>query len=1465
MADPAPKSTNEVHQGFVTRHWRRIVLIGFAIIILAGAGFYGFLNTPAGTRFVQGQVDGLGEGTTTEISVGNIEGNLFGTPIFRDVVIELYQPIYDEGALEPRTDIRGPRTMRIEIDRMEADANLLLFATSSLPDQIIDGLDPRVVRLLGLSDRKPSTRLHLRLVDIQRGRMEIFPVGEVENEPELPLLPEMPISIDRLKVANFTVSGGIDGIENEPLALDARVALEDRRAVVVGSGTFGSDAFRVDLDSIPDDDIYDLDLALDAADGGALTGLLGLEGGYEARIKGDGSWDRWSGHALASRDETRIGAFRIEKRGDVFGLSGIADPTPFTSGTVSQALGDNVAIGVVARVRDLLVSNPQACGEAGMERIADGEACRLVNGSMAMRAAGLRVDGRGSLDLTNLRAQDFVVEGRLLDEDLFGESARIEGLAFEATLNGLLDELDIEHTIVADRIGAGAVELAGMRQEGRLAYRGGQFVLPLDVTVDRIVTGNELADPRLSDGTLRGTVAISGTSLSSDRLDISFPGAEARLRLDADLATQDIRLTGPAAINRVPIETVGIVNGGGTIDFAYRGNGTWTFDSDFDAAVPVVTNDTIANLAGPRLDIAGGVSLSSAGPITFRQVRLNSRQLVLTLDGRVEEGTTSVAGNGRHTEYGAFTVQAAITGRGPEAVLVFAEPLPAAGLKDVRVALSPTAEGFAIETQGQSMLGPFDGALTLVSPANGPTRISIERMTVSETEVSGELFLAEGGVDGRLQFADGGLDGTVVLAPRGGGQGFDVELVANNARFGGETPLVIAQGSLQGSGVFAGGIADPNTTATASMTGQGISYGSLFIGRMAATAELRNGMGDITASVTGRRDARFALQLNGQVSPDRIALAARGEFAGERISMPRRAVLTPTDDGWQLARTQLEFAGGTAQVEGEFGGSRTRVDLALDDMPLRLTDIFLADLGLGGTISGDVTYAAEAGGLPTGEARVKVDDLTRSGLVLASRPIDLSLVGRLTTDRLEARAVLDDEGGQRGRLQMRIANLPASGDLMARLYAGDLLGQLRYRGPAASLWRLAAIDAFDFTGPASVAADITGTLADPQLRGSLSSDGLRVQSSLSGTDIRDASVRGTFAGSRLRITRFAGTAANGGSITGSGFIDLAGMSGGRGPQIDLRAATRNARLLNARGLSATVTGPVRIVSDGIGGTIAGRLTVDRASWQFGVADEAVTLPNIPTREVNLPFDIAPPSAPGAPWRYLIDAVAPSRVDVDGMGLDSEWSADIRLRGTTDDPRIGGEARVVRGYYSFAGTRFELTRGRIEFDENEPIDPRIDVIAETEENGVNVEVSVQGNAQQPEISFSSTPALPEEEILARLLFGGSITDLSATDAVQLGAALASLRGGGGMDPINQLRSAIGLDRLRIVGADPATGRGTGVALGKNFGRRFYVELITDGRGYTATEVEFRVTSWLSLLAAVSSIGRESAVAEISRDY
>jgi translocation and assembly module TamB len=496
-----------------------------------------------------------------------------------------------------------------------------------------------------------------------------------------------------------------------------------------------------------------------------------------------------------------------------------------------------------------------------------------------------------------------------------------------------------------------------------------------------------------------------------------------------------------------------------------------------------------------------------------------------------------------------------------------------------------------------------------------------------------------------------------------------------------------------------------------------------------------------------------------------------------------------------------------------------------------------------------------------------VSGLTRSGLLLTSRPVDLALVAQLSPSVLQARAVLQDKGQVLGRLQGRIANLPPHGSLFERLSVGDLYAQLRYQGPADALWRLAALDIFDVTGTINVAADARGSLADPQVRGSVAGDNLRLQSALTGTDLKQVKASGTFAGSRLQVNSFAGTAPNGGSVVGSGIIDLAGLAPGHGPALDLRIAANKAQILDLTTMGATVTGPMRIVSNGVGGTIAGRLRVNKAYWRLGAATGASQLPIIKTTDINVPADIAPPAPPGAPWRYLIDAVAPSGIKVDGMGLDSEWSADIVLRGTTADPRIGGVARVVprQGFYDFAGSRFDITRGVIDFNENSPPDPQIDLLAETTVNSLTVQVKVGGHASKPDITFSSTPAMPEEEILAQLLFGGSISNLTATDALQLGAAISSLRGGAGLDPINRLRKAIGLDRLRIVPADPALNHGTALALGKRFGHRFYAEVITDGRGYNATSLEFRITSWLSLLGTVSSLGRESIAAAYHKDY
>ena len=214
-------------------------------------------------------------------------------------------------------------------------------------------------------------------------------------------------------------------------------------------------------------------------------------------------------------------------------------------------------------------------------------------------------------------------------------------------------------------------------------------------------------------------------------------------------------------------------------------------------------------------------------------------------------------------------------------------------------------------------------------------------------------------------------------------------------------------------------------------------------------------------------------------------------------------------------------------------------------MPVGLADVLIGDLGLGGTVSGAIDFAASENGLPTGRARLITSGLTRSGLLLTSRPLDVALVADLSPALLQARAVIEDEGNASGRLNARIANLPGGGALVDRLYAGDLAAQIRYNGPAEALWRLAAIEVLDVSGRLNLAANINGSLGNPQVRGSIAGDDLRVQGSLTGTDLTAVSVRGRFNGSRLQLNAFAGLSPNGGQVTGSGTIDFSNISSAR--------------------------------------------------------------------------------------------------------------------------------------------------------------------------------------------------------------------------------------------------------------------------------------------------------------------------------
>ena len=1328
--------------------------------------------------------------------------------------------------------------LRVEIGRIDGS----LYGAARLHDVTL--ADPQGVfariPLVEL-DWRPiswfSSGIDVRSLVTRRGVLLRRPMLK-PGAPDAPLLPDFDIRIDRFEIDDLTIG---EGVARTPRKVDlvAKVDIRKGRALIRADGRLGGqDRLQALVDADPGRDRFDLALDLAAPKGGVLAGLTGTEGDLAARLVGKGTWTKWDGAFLARQSGQDLAALTFTNRAGRYRLLGLAWPDGLLTGLARRAAGRELAVDA--------------------ESTFEG---RRLDGRFALLGEGLAAEARGGLDLAANAFEAMQVNLRTRRPDLLGGAIALDDARISARLDGQFRALSAEHVLTARALALGpATRLEGLTQRGTATYDGTTWTLPLALGAARVVTGSPQFDKRLAPARATGTIRLVGARLWSDDLALVVPGLAARLALSGDTAKGGYGVAGPVAARGLALPNLGLANADARIVASF-GNAPWKLRGNLSGRFARVDNATLTALAGSGIRFGGQFALAQNQPILIDRATVVGSKLSLGLAGRrLADGRTILKGRGKHSDYGPFSLDANLSSSGPRAVLVFADPLPVAGLKDVRVALSPIPQGFRLETAGGSTLGPFTGVLGLYAAPGRPTRLEVERLEVWKTAVTGTLLLERGGANGTLALAGGGVQGTVRLAPRGGGQGFDLALTARDAQFGGDKPLSLASATIAANGVLLEG----RTTLAFDATGEGLSQGNLFVGRFAANGRMTAGRGQFNASLAGRRGSRFALQLAGEIAPERIAVLAGGDFAGRRITMPRRAVFTAETGGWRLAPAQVDFGGGRAIASGLLGSGGTELSLALVNVPLSLGDIAWTDLGLGGTASGLVEYRAPRGGLQSGSAQLQIRQFTRSGLLLTSRPADLAIAARLDPGQLELRAVMRDNGQVRGRVQGRISGLPRSGKLEDRLQAGALFAQLRFDGPADALWRLIALEAFDLTGQVALAADATGSLARPLLRGSLASDGLRLRSGLIGADISGIAVRGRFAGSRLDLTTLSGKTANGGTVSGSGFVDLAGL-GKRSPAFDLRLAAHSAAILSRDDMAATVTGPLRIVSDGVQGTIAGRLAIERARWQLGRAAAVQALPSIRTREINRPGDIAPPRALAAPWKFLIDASGPQQIAVRGLGIDSEWGADIRIRGTTAAPTLAGQANLVRGGYEFAGKRFEMTRGRIHFDGGSPPNPRLDIAAEAQVTGLNARVTVTGTSLQPVIAFSSVPAMPEEELLARLLFGDSIANISAPEALQLGAALSGLRGGGGLDPLNKLRGAIGLDRLRIVGADATFGRGTGVAVGKNFGRRLYAEIITDGRGYSATQLEYRVTSWLAILASVSTIGRESINVRVSKDY
>ncbi|MEO7277815.1 MAG: translocation/assembly module TamB domain-containing protein [Sphingomicrobium sp.] len=1273
-----------------------------------------------------------------------------------------------------------------------------------------------------------DNRLRVDSLTAQRATLSRLPSTR-PSASKGPLLPHFDIHIGELRIDRLDIGPAVSGRARSG-SVHGKADIRSGRALVELGAMLndGGDRIAFRLDTEPARDTFDIDARVIAPADGLVPALIGVKRPLSLAVAGKGSWTRWRGGAAANIDGRPVLRLGLGVDRGHYRLQGKIGPAQFLSERMRALAGPVVAV-------------------RGDATFSGG----LLDGQLSASSPAIRAVARGGIDLSASRYRQLRVGIDLLRPKALYPTMSGDKVRMVWTLNGAMASADYSYRLTSRFVKIDANSFAGLRAEGRGTLGPWPMRVPIRLSATAIsglgdVAGSMLANPRVE-----GWLSLSPRFIRGDGLRLSSARWNGKLSFLVDLASGRFDLTLSGAMKRYLVPGLGIVDvmtdlhivpGPGGKGSRVVGTGkVWVRRLD---------NGFLAGLTRGLPRIEAAIERGPDGILRFTRIDLYSPGLRLTGSGqRNLDGTFHIVASGRQADYGPVRLVLDGNIASPRIDLLLASPNQAMGIRDLHLSLVPVATGFDYRASGQSKLGPFTSVGRILLPARGAPVIAIASLDAGGAHASGDLRIEPGGVAGRLALS-GSLGGTLDFAPVAGAQRIDAHLAVLNAGFA--DLLTVRNGRVDATIVLG-----DHTTIDGTLDARGVQAGQIALARISANARLIDGSGQVRVVASGSRGADFGFSAVADVTPDRISISGSGTVRRRPLVLRQAAVLTRSGDGWALAPTAITFAGGNATLSGR-SGADPEIHAELRAMPLDVLDIGWPGLGLSGSATGRVDYAWK--GHRNGHLDLKVRGLSRAGMVLASKPIDLAVAAVIDDRRAGLRAVAASDGAIVGRAQARFAPM-GNGPLAAELMRAPLFAQLRYSGPADALWRLTGSEVLDLSGPLAVGADVGGTLASPVIRGVLRTRNARLESPVTGMVLSGVATEARFSGPQLIFSKISAQTSGGGTVSGNGSVTFAGGK----PLLNLAFTANQALLLNRDDIAARVTGPLRIRSDSNGGTISGKLALVKGRFQLGQASSAAAVPMLKVRDRNLDPSEVIETADLHPWKLDLD-VTGSDLQVIGLGIDSRWTTNIHVGGFADEPRFTGRADLVRGDYNFAGRSFRLDRGIIRLQGESPPDPRLDIHATAQLQGLDASVIVGGTGQKPEITFASTPALPPDELLSRILFGTSITNLSAPEALQLASAIGALRSGsGGLDPINALRKAVGLDRLRIVPADIATGQKTAIAAGKYITRKLFVEVVTDGQGYSATRVEYQMTRWLSLLSTISTVGRSSAAVRVSKDY
>lgn len=604
--------------------------------------------------------------------------------------------------------------------------------------------------------------------------------------------------------------------------------------------------------------------------------------------------------------------------------------------------------------------------------------------------------------------------------------------------------------------------------------------------------------------------------------------------------------------------------------------------------------------------------------------------------------------------------------------------------------------------------------------------------------------------------------------------------------------------------------------------------------------------------VAGLRLEGVLVGLKGELAtPLEAELACAGDvrarvrlrWQGDRLDIPvcdlhlRQGVGLRLQAGTALVldREGLSLRGLDARI-APAGRVRASAALKPAGMDVRLTldsmDLAPWRAVVPGLPSAALAFQSRLHGSPAAPAGTFRLDVRRLEVPQSSLPpLDLALTGTLGGSngkgRLDTRLELPPStrqalGAEQAGLEVRLPLHFSANGLPLPDMAAPLAGRLDWQGELAPLWRLVPVADRRVTGRLDMHLALAGSLAVPTARGRLEISGGRYEDLALGillTDIKATVSAGSGKGLKLEPVHLEASMSDG----RGGLVTAAGSLHPEGGRLALDAAMKRLRPLRRTDIQATLSGTASVKGTLMAPQVAADITIDEALVNLNrlTGSSVTTLPVEGTSEAPEP---APEKKEGR-GSLDVSVRAPGHIAVNGHGLESEWQAGLRVRGALNDPLVIGSVRSVRGQFDLLSKIFTLRPSTISFNGGPVSNPLLDVTLRYEVPDITADVRVSGSVRRMKLDLTSTPSLPQEEIISRVMFGRGSSELGRFESLRLAAAVARLAGfgSGGLGVLDLGRAVLGVDVLRVNSStDKESGdEESSLEVGKFIGEKIYL--------------------------------------------